>query len=33
MMTSKQRQNVETLHWQDGRLEMIDQRVLQAMYP
>jgi methylthioribose-1-phosphate isomerase len=31
-MTSSQRQKVETLRWQDGRLEMIDQRVLPAKF-
>ena len=33
MMTNgNQRQKVETLRWQDGRLEMIDQRVLPAQF-
>lgn len=32
MMTSNQHQKVETLRWQDGRLEMIDQRVLPAKF-
>lgn len=32
MTNCNQRQQVETLRWQDGRLEMIDQRVLPAKF-
>ena len=32
MTNGNQRQKVETLRWRDGRLEMIDQRVLPAKF-